>query len=254
MGAHMKKRTLKTWKYAGKTLLRSVLATILCAFLYLSMSVIGIGLLGQEVGYRIVEQDKSGELIIVEEHYYAPGEPTVNNVKLEEGQRLDKIREISDGKALGRDIVTQLLMLFIVGVFPYSMLWELGDKDSIGVRYKGRKADPLRGLKIGTLANIPYFLLYILLLGSKMGLISSSYLPIYRLIHLPFLPYINMVVDPAIASASDAAVWQLLLVLPILLVVPAVCCVAYILGSKQISIKEHMTYAGIKKGNADTEI
>lgn len=250
----MNKGTAYILKNAGKVYLRFVLALVLCGFLFLSMSVLTLGLLGSNVGYRISEQTESGQVIIVKEYYYELGEAEVKSMELPDGQRLEQIREVSPAVQKGADIVTLILMLLIMGAFQYSMLWNLGDKDSVGVRYKGEAYDRLRGLKIGLLGTVPTFVLYVLLWLSKFGLITESYLPIYRLINIPFLPYINLIIPSDIKAAAGASVWQILAVAPIVLVVPAVCFVAYVLGSKQISLHERMTYKGITKGNADTEI
>lgn len=241
-------------KLGAQVFLRTLLASVLCVFLYLSMSLLGMGLLGSNVGYRIVETTESGERTVVKEYYYEPGEEEVTSPELPKGQTLEHIRDVSAGVQRGIDIVTQLFMLLVVCAFPYTMLRSLGDKDLVGVRYRGRRETLLRGLVVGAIGNIPACFLYVLLLISKWGLLSETYLPLYRLLNLPYIPYINMIVPAAVKSAVEMTVWQLLGILPILLVIPAVCCVAYILGYKQISLQEHATYVGIKKGNADTEI
>ena len=250
----MKDKESSNVKYAFHVFLRTLLSSVLCVFLFLSVSVLSLGLFGSNVGYRITEATESGELVVVKEYYYKLGEEEVTSLKLPEGQMLEQIRDISPGVQRGVDIVTQLLMLVVVGAFPYTMMWTLGDKDTVGVRYRGHKEKMFRGLLIGALGSIPSALLYVFLLLSKFGLLSGSYLALYRLLNMPYLPYLGMIVPASVQSAVDLTIAQLLGIFPIVLVVPLVCCVAYILGYKQISIQEHATYVGIKKGNADTEI
>ena len=245
----MSKKADGNVKLALKTFLRTILSTVLCLFMFFSMSIITQGILGENVGYRLY--DGEGNLLV--EHTYAEGEEELKKEDLASDQYMEQIRVVPKGVQIGADIVTQLMMLVVVGAFPYGMMWALGDRDSNGVRFHRQTYQPTRGLLIGTLANIPYFILYILLFVAKMGGISPAYLVLYRLLNLPFMPYINIVLTNTIELAS-ISVWQLLALLPVVLVVPAVCGGAYILGYKQISLRERATYANIGKGNADTEI
>lgn len=250
----MKDKKKGIFYYVWRTVLRSLLSMVMCAFLFLSMSVLTLGVLGQNIGYRITEQNDKGEIVIVEEHFYELGEAEVKSLELPEGQQFEQIREVSSGVQVAADVVTQLLMVFIVAAFPYSMMWDAGDKDSTSIRYRGMKYDPLKGLKIGLLSMIPYVLLYILLWLSKFGILSGNYFAIYRLINISFLPYINWIVSPSITVAAGISAGRLLALISTLLVIPVTCCIAYLLGTKQISVHEHVTYTGVNKGNADTEI
>ncbi len=231
---------------------RMVLSTFFCLIMFFSMSVLSVSLFGKNVGYVLYEYDKDGKATVVEQHRYEAGEEEIDASELPSGQRVENIREVPASAQTGVDILVQLMMLAIVAAFPYSTLWSLGDKDANGVRFHRKKPQLFRGLIIGCLGNIPYFVLYVLLFVSKLGVISPAYLGIYRLINLPFLPYINMVVDTAVSTATDAAVWQLLALLPVVLVIPAVSCGAYILGYKEISLRDRIVYAGRQKTTVNT--
>lgn len=231
---------------------RMVLSTFFCLIMFFSMSVLSVSLFGKNVGYILYEYDKDGKATVVEQHRYEPGEEEFDASELPSGQRLENIREVPDATQAAVDVVVQLMMLAIVAAFPYSTLWALGDKDANGVRFHRKKPQLFRGLIIGALGNIPYFILYVLLFVSKCGVITPSYLGIYRLIHLPFLPYINGVLNTAIATTTEASVWQLLALLPVVLVIPAVSCGAYILGYKEISLRDCIVYAGRQKTTVNT--
>ena len=183
---------------------------------------------------------------------YAPGEEEIDSSELPSGQRIESIKEVPAGAQTAADVVVQLMMLTMVIAFPYGTMWTLGDKDANGVRFHRKKPQPYRGLIIGALGNIPYFLLYILLFLSKAGLITPAYLGIYRLVNLPFLPYINAVVGTATSTTPEASVWQLLALLPVVLVIPATCYVAYLLGYKEISLRDRIVYAGKQKTTVNT--
>lgn len=255
----MKENTAKTLRMSLSTFGRILLAMLMCGFLYMSMSVIGVGLFGREVGYRIVEATESGQAELVEEHFYKPGEMPPEDKELKDNQRMDKITEIPHGTSVGLDVVTQILMVLLLGVFPYSSMWELGDKDNTAVRYRGKTPEILRGLKIGLLATCPFAVLYVLLVLAKFGVLPDAFLAVYRLSHVPFMPYINLVLGRGAMAAVEISFGQLIALLPTLLVVPVSAWLGYFLGYKQISVKEHLTYAKTKKTtsgkeNGDTEI
>lgn len=249
----MNENTAKTLKMSLSTFGRMLLAMFMCGFLYMSMSVIGVGLFGREVGYRIVEAGENGEAVLVEEHFYKPGEMPPEDKELKDNQRMDRITEIPHGTSVGLDVVTQILMVLLLGAFPYSAMWELGDKDNTAVRYRGKKPELLRGLKIGLLATCPLAVVYILLVLAKCGVLPDAILAVYRLTHIPFLPYINLVLGKGVMAAAEISFGQVLALLPTLLVVPVSAWLGYYLGYKQISVKEHLTYAKSKKTVSDKD-
>lgn len=237
----MKNTTKHTLKTALKVWGRLIVATIMCAVLYLSMSVLGNGLFGRTVGYRIAQTDAAGATTLVEEHYFTAGETEDSIPEAEEGQSVTKITEIPHGVKVLLDVLTTLMMLFLMGVFPYNLLWELGGKDDTKVRYKGKTPDPLRGLRIGILATIPSALLYIGAWIVKMTGKGTLYLAIYRITQIPYLPYINAVLGNN-TEPGKLPVGGLLACALTLVFVPVVCAISYRLGFRKFSIKEHLTY------------
>lgn len=237
----MKNTTKHTLKTALKVWGRIVVATVMCAVLYLSMSVLGNGLFGRTVGYRIAQTDEAGTTKLVEEHYFVDGETEDSIPEVGEGQTVMKITEIPRGVRALLDVLTSLMMLFLLGIFPYNLLWELGGKDDTKVRYKGKTPDPLRGLRIGALATIPAALLYIGMWIVKITGKGTLYLAIYRITQIPYLPYINAVLGTAAEPGKLPLGGLVACALP-LIFVPVVCAVSYRLGFRKFSIKEHLTY------------
>ena len=249
----MKKRTKKTLSVAGKVFLRLLLASVLCAILYVSMNVISTAFFSNIVGYQVFEQNENQEVSLIEEHYYQSGETiqTADSMDLSENQMFSAIRVVPDSTKRVMDILSQILMLVVFCVFPYHILWEFGNRDDTNVRYRGQRPDPLRGLKIGLLAMIPFYVSWALLLLSKYVPALHNYLAIYRVIAFPYLPYTNWVLGD-VSAAADVALWRLLMLAPILLVVPVVSAAAYRLGGKQFSLAEFLTFVK-KKDLADQE-
>lgn len=248
----MKKRTKKTLSVGSKVFFRLLLAIVMCAILHISLSVISTGLLSDNVGYRVYEQNKDEEVNMIEEHYYAEDEKvlTADDLDLKENQLFTAIRVVPEKTENTMNVISQILMLFLLSVFPYNVVWQFGSRDDVNVRYRGQKEDRLRGLKIGLVGVAPFALLWVLLFLSKFGLFPAGFIQIYRVISFPFLPYVNWVFAGA-TEITAIAVWQLLLLIPTLFVAPVVCAVAYRMGGSQFSIMEFITFA--KKAPKESE-
>lgn len=250
----MKKRAKKTLSVATKVFTRLLLATILCAILYISMNVISTAFFSDVVGYQIFEQNDNQEVSMVVEHYYQPGDviQTAETMDLAENQMFSAIRVVADTTKRVMDIVSQVLMLIVLGVFPYHILWEFGNRDDTNVRYRGQRPDPWRGVKIGLLAMVPFALSWLLLVVSKYIAVLGGYLPVFRITAFAYMPYINLVLGN-VTSAVDAGIGQLLLLLPIFLVVPAICAIAYRMGGQQFSLAEFFTFVRKKDSAQESD-
>ena len=246
----MKKRTKKTLGVAIKVFTRVLLGIVLCAILNVSMQFVKIGVLGDEVGYRVMNRD-TGKT--VEEHRYTGDEtPSLRfDVPLEETEYTEAIFEASHTTSVVMDGLTQILLLIVLGIFPYHILWQFGNRDDTNVRYKGQRPEPFRGVKIGCIAMIPFALLWLVLVVGKFA--GFDCFQIYNLSNFPFIHF-NTFVLGNIHSIFDVAMWRLFLLLPTLLFVPAVCGIAYRLGGKQFSLAEFVTFKKKKEQPEEEEI
>lgn len=247
----MKKRTKRTLGVSGKVLLRLVLATVLCVILYFSMMFIATGMFSNVIGYQIHEENENKEIVLVKEHIYEDGEEHLTKADVEDNQVLTALREVPTTTLKVFNVLSQIIMLVVFAIFPYHILWEFGNRDDTKVRYKGQRPDPWRGFRVGGFAMVPYALLWVLLLMAKFDVMPTGYVEAYRWINIPFMPFINWVTSNG--DLQNTAVWQLLLLLPILLFIPVVCGIAYRMGHNQFSIREHMVFAK-KKEETDDEI
>ncbi len=250
----MKKRTKNTLRMALKIWGRVVAATIMSGILYISMYIIFTALFSEPIGYRIYGSDGQGNMIQVGEYFFTPEDDPEAEPKLEEGQTSDLIKDMTPGGEKGMNIVTSILMLSVLASFPYEHLWQLGSRDDNMVKMGKRRAEPLRGVLIGFLANIPAFILYVGLILARLGAMIPGYMTIYRLFNLPFLPYINAVTNAkSLVPVTELSWLSFLGVAATLLFVPAVCGIAYWIGCNQFSFKELVTYQK-KKSEIDEEI
>ena len=252
----MKKRTKKTLQLSLKVFTRLLLASVLCAILYVSMNVISTAFFSDVVGYQIYMQDEDQTVTLKTEYFYQDGEEilTADDMELADNEAFSAIREVSAPTKRVMDTLTQILLLIVWCVFPYHILWEFGNRDDTNVRYRGQRPDPLRGVKIGLLAVVPYGICWAMLLVSKFVPALDGFLSIYRLTAFPYYPYVNWL-TAGVSSAAELELWRLLLLLiPIILVVPAVSAVAYRLGGHQFSVAEFLTFAKPKETQTEDEI
>lgn len=251
----MKKRQKNILLLALNLFGRIVICTVMCAFLYVTYEAVGTTAFGQEVGYTIYTLDENGDNTEVHRVVYAEGDYTLlDELKLESNQRVQVEKKMSNGVAIAVDVFASACMLFILGVFPYNLLWEQGKLDENAFRHSKTKGDKLRGLKVGILASIPAFLLYVLLLLGKFVPALDGFIATYRGVSWPFLPYINAIVGASTKSAADISAGKLIALAVTLLFVPAISGLAYLLGLRKYSLEEHITYENVDKNDTDDTI
>lgn len=244
----MKKRTKKTLVTAGKVLLRVLLATVLCAILYFSMLTIATGVFSDVVGYQVYNvETESGE-----DFYFADGVSPEDKPESTEELMVIDLRKVSADTQKTFDIISQIMMLIVLAIFPYHILWELGNHDDTKVRYKGQKMDRMRGYRVGGFVAIPYVVLWALLLLAKFGVMPAGYALVYRLATFPFWPFVNWMT--ASGNLQVCSLWQLFALLLMAVYIVVVCGVSYQMGHQQFSIHEHLVFAKKKPEEEDTEI
>lgn len=243
----MKKRTKKTLLIAGKVLLRVVLASVLCAILYFSMLTIATGLFSNVVGYQMYDVETE----TAQNYYFADGVSQDDVPESTDEVVVTALREVPKDTENTFHAISQIMMLIVMAIFPYHILWEFGNHDDTKVRYKGQRPDPLRGYRVGALASIPYFVLWVLLLLTKFGIMPEGYTLVYRIATIPFMPFVNWMT--ANGMLQDTAVWQLFVLLLMVAYLPVVCGVSYQLGHNQFSIHEHLVFSK-KETEEETQI
>ena len=233
----MTKRTKKTLAVSGKVLLRLILASVLCAILYFSMLTIATGLFSDVVGYQVYDTTTDQS----QNFYFSDGALAEDKPTSTETVVVTDLRKVSDETLSTFNVISQIMMLIVLAIFPDHILWEFGNRDDTKVRYKGQKPDALRGVKVGALACVPYFLLWVCLLLVKFGVLPNTLVLAYRLVHVPFMPFVNAITSNGLIAETPAAK-LLLLLLPLCFIV-AVCGIAYRLGYKQFSVRERLVFA-----------
>lgn len=246
----MKKRTKKTLSVAGTLALRLLGATVLCAILFISMNLVATAFFSEQIGYQIYQLNEKDEYKPMgEPYYYEPSEEPVDaeDLDLTDDQTIITLREVPQTTQVVIDIITQVMLLILLGIFPYHILWDFGNRDDTNVRYRGQRPDKLRGLKIGLLAVVPFVIVWVCLFVTQFITNPGILADIFRLSHAAWWPLIDLVT----LEGKSFVWWRLLILLPTYLFVPAIASIAYSLGGRQFSIAEFITF---KKKKEDEEI
>lgn len=228
-----------------------IVVAILSFFLCVSLSVICNIAFTEKSGYiaNVYAADsKDGDQPITQyEYYFADGDDAKKEEYEKQGYVIETITLRSELSGVGKVVfygVTQLLAIVIMLSFVASQLYEQGFKDSNMVRTGHQNSDMLKGLKIGFIANIPFYLTFAAAVVMSLGVLPQFRTFWYALFTGQFYPTIQFISTGA-ETLGDLNAVQLLLMLALQLIVPIAAEIAYIIGFKGINISDKIIY---KKG------
>ena len=237
----MKEILLKSLRLYGNM----IVAGFMCFMLVITFNVIATGFFTKNIGYKVYGNLKEGEeQTELYTYYYADGEDSKKQEYIDKGYTLNEVSirsEIDKSTALIWDIISQIFLLFMSGVFVYNILWNLGFKDNNLVHIGAKNEDKLKGLKIGTIATIPSLVLLTVLTIGKSTFANGVSVALYGILNAQFYEAIYMISGGGVLF-SDLAIWQVLLFYALLIYIPLLSHVAYILGYKSILISEKIIY------------
>lgn len=234
-----------------------ITAAVLSFFLCISINAICNAVFTKDIGYTAyVYEENSEDPIANYEYYYSDtdGDGKDDGVDTQKTEYEDKGYTVSKykirstlsgaGKALFLG-VTQLFSFILIISFASSSVYKQGFKDANLVRTGNLKADILKGLKIGTIANIPFFALFVLLIIFALGIAPNFRTAWYAILNSHYYTLILLITgaDKALElTVGDISVLQFVLLFLIQLIVPVISAVAYILGFKEIKFSEKLIY------------
>lgn len=225
-----------------------IAAAIISFFLCISVNVICTAAFTENIGYNAYVYTKDGEEPIDEYQYLYDDEKS--DTKRLEYQKQGYVvttyefRSVLEGT--GKTVflvVTQLLNAVVIISFASVSVYKQGFKDANLVRIGEVKLDYLKGFKLGFVANIPFFVLFAVMVA--LSLLSPNFRTAwYAFMNSHFYPAILWIAGKAdVISRLD--VLQLVLMFLLQLIVPIASGVAYVLGIKEINFTDKLVY---KKG------
>ncbi len=237
-------------KRSAKLYAVCIAGSIMCFVLAMTFSMIGSTMFGEQIG-EIVDATKEGEQPLKSERFYFD-----DDGKYSDAEKAAKENHIAKAEADGYkvsvtpnknttvtfDVITQILLLFMMGVFIYNNLWNVGFKDINAVKMGHKKEDKLQGLKIGIIAAIPSIIVTAIYIIGK-----ATYAKTKTVALLGFLnPYMNraihIITGPKTMTLSQLTTVEIFVIFGLLLFIPLLACIAYILGYKSIIITEKIIF------------
>ncbi len=236
----MKEIFKKSTGLFGKT----VIINVLCLIVVVSFVSLSVAVFAEVTGHVAYGQKgEEGEVEQLYVHYLKDGADTKLKTYEEQGYTVTK-KEIKEVSKSGHNITLIVAQLFCFGIlmsFTYPNLWDKGYKDRNMVLTGNVAADPLKGLKIGLISQIPALALIVV-----FAVIGNSSTVLYKVMNGAFYSLIEFTVSGA-ATFGDLAVWKLFCFAAMIMIIPLITFIGYYLGYKDFSIGEKFIYKNKKK-------
>lgn len=173
-------------------------------------------------------------------------------------------------QSLPIQIISSLFCVVIYWGVINKPAWKLGNDDHNRVKFGHKEEDLFRGFKVGLLVGLPFLIMALLLILSKLGYFPDFYM-FYKVVNGQFLPITNFLdgtymsqfceiqfgydpyvglqhIVPQIASTvSSVSWWQMIGICALTLVTPLFYGIGYIIGYKDIVLVDRIIYKNGKK-------
>lgn len=132
-------------------------------------------------------------------------------------------------------------ILVCLAYFPsfYGVLWKAGSRSDV----VDSRDDKWKGLKVGLLASVPYFLSTLALVIIKVLQADISILW-YRILNVQYLSIFNTLF-PSTNNLSEIGWMSILICFALQLILPLVTQISYTLGRHHFSVSEHIMYKNV---------
>lgn len=226
-----------------KLFLKIIIVNIMCFFVVMSFNVLITAVATKNIGYTAFgTTSDSSEVSELYTYYYEDGEDTKKTEYTEQGYNVTE-RSIRSKMSAGGNaaflIISQIFCIMILFSFIYPNIWHIGTADSNLVRFKHKAEDKLKGVKIGLIAVIPFYLFLIFVAAAKFVLPSFP-MVLYKFLNSAFYSFIDILCGAS--TAGELAVWRLVLLFVLPVIIPVISGTAYLLGYKNISLGEKFIY------------
>lgn len=242
---------MELFKRSGRIYLQTVLAYFMCFILYLSFTTIFLGLGTGVIGYQTYTVAENGEKIVTGEHFFADGEkeeyPTDERYVELRSKQPDFVYWIEQ-------LLVQGLAVFLFVFFIETTISKMAAVDRTEYQYQNGKKRSWYGFVIGSVAAIPSFLWYCILILCRW--INVEILQLEYIFNYVFFTYLRIVTGsfgqargivnvqpPSLASLSFLQ--YLAMFLPVA-ALPIICGLCYLFKFKKINIGETIMYRSNK--------
>ncbi len=229
-------------KHSGLVFLSLIIVWVMSAILSITFSMIAsVAFSG---GYNAVVVDKNGKKV---DSYTYKLEQKEDTKKIEfekQGYIVNKAAIVTKKGEVFEFVCNTFCTVSILIVFVYNRLYKVGNKDFNLVKFNHKSQDKLRGLKIGAIASIPNFLLYVAIVVLKFVRPSTS-IGLYIFPNFQYYNILNAIMQSKTRTLANVTALDFVYIFLTLLIVPIVCYASYTLGYKDVNLSDKLTY---KKG------
>lgn len=225
-------------------IVKLLLASVIALIFQVSFMSVATGVGTKEIGYRVLYRaDNAENYEEVYLHLYADGEDQ-KLAQYQNDPHYYKVAErsvLDEGVKTGVNVAACLFGLAMLCASVYSALWRAGDALACRAELANSSFNRLFGLKVGLAAAIPVALLYVLVPLCKLAGALSQALTVFKLVNYYCFAYCDLFitkVDGAL-TVSGLGIFGLL---PVVLVLPAVCALAYRMGQRHFILKNALMY------------
>ena len=224
-------------------IIKLLLAAVITLLFQVSLMSIATGVATEEIGYRVLYSADNKEYKEVYLHLYADGE----DKQLQQYQQDPHYYKVAERSTLNPGTVRTVnavacgfgLVLLYLSV--YNALWRAGDALASKADFSDTDFDRHFGLKVGLLADIPVILLYLAVIVCRFAGGLSPALTAFKIVNYYCFAYTDLFICK-VDGALTAGAWGILGLLPVLLVLPALCAFSYRLGQKHFVFKNALLY------------
>ena len=228
----------------AKLFLRTIIIGIMCFLVAFSILSFGVAAFSEVVGYKaygtLQGEEESVELYT---YYNEDGKDTKWELYESKGYEMSKgnIRKVSTGINIVVNLIAQVFGIAILAAFIYPKMWDKGNSDYNMVKFQHSNEDTMKGLKIGLVASVPGFLLFLLVLFTKNTLVKAIPIAFYQIAQSPCFPLLDLIAGDADKFGELSYTRLIFFIVPVLLV-PLISMLGYYLGYKGFSFSEKFTY------------
>lgn len=140
--------------------------------------------------------------------------------------------------------ILQILSFILLVSMTYSYIHKVGFSDSALVNSGIAAPQRLKGLTIGCIANIPFFITAIALILARFGIISSKFYGYYKLLNSFFFPFLSTVL-PSDMLITEVHTGDFIMAVAVQIIIPLLAMFSYLVGLSQFSFKEAVFYKKI---------
>ncbi len=223
-----------------------LLLIILCFFLCISVNVLCTAIFTKDIGYAAygyIENEDDTEFLY--EYYTADGEDAKKAEYEASGYTVVTKTLRSTLSGVGNAVyltASQIICIILLVSTVGSPVYKLGFKDSNMVRRGHMREDLFKGFKIGLVANIPFFVMYAILVAMGLGVMPQFSVSFYKLLNSHLYSFIQIIAGASF-SVGELSVIQYVLLLVIQLIMPIASAIIYIMGYKGVNLTEKLIYA-----------